>query len=116
MDCEPVGSTSCTGFPSADNQRRHTSAAAEPRGESTGPEYGFYCYNPWAFYMAMSNHLRVNNDTAFLKSRAGSSRLNLTVEQALEGIATDFEEYVAAILTSHTRTQASEPLLFRAAI
>ena len=47
--------------------------------------------NPWAFYMAMSNHLRVNNDTSFLQSRAASARLNLTVEEALEGIVTDFE-------------------------
>ena len=51
--------------------------------------------NPWAFYMAMSNHLRVNNDTSFLTSRAASARLNLTVEEALEGIVTDFEVRVA---------------------
>ena len=45
--------------------------------------------------MAMSNHLRVNNDTSFLTSRAASARLNLTVEEALEGIVTDFEVRVA---------------------
>ena len=38
----------------------------------------------WAFYMAMSNHLRVNNDTAFLHARAANS--SQSVEQALEGI------------------------------
>ena len=40
----------------------------------------------------MSNHLRVNNATSFLKMKAASS--NMTVEEALEGIATDFEEYL----------------------
>ena len=57
-----------------------------------GPEYGFYCYNPWAYYMMASNHLRVNNDTTFLHMQAASS--NQTVEDALEGIATDFQEYL----------------------
>jgi hypothetical protein len=42
----------------------------------------------------MSNHLRVNNDTAFLGKRAASARLSLTVEDALEGIVTDFQEYL----------------------
>ena len=55
----------------------------------------WFADNPWAFYMAMSNHLRVNNDTSFLRSRAASARLNLTVEEALEGIVTDFEVRVA---------------------
>ena len=61
--------------------------------------------NPWAFYMAMSNHLRVNNDTSFLTSRAASARLNLTVEEALEGIVTDFEVRVAVapvVLQQHS--------------
>ena len=48
--------------------------------------------NPWAYYMAMSNHLRVNNDTNFLHSQAATS--NMTVEDALEGIATEFLEYL----------------------
>ena len=58
----------------------------------------WFADNPWAFYMAMSNHLRVNNDTSFLRSRAASARLNLTVEEALEGIVTDFEVRVAESL------------------
>ena len=58
----------------------------------------WFADNPWAFYMAMSNHLRVNNDTSFLRSRAASARLNLTVEEALEGIVTDFEVRVAVAL------------------
>jgi hypothetical protein len=45
------------------------------------PQYGFYCYNPWAFFLTMSNHLRLNNDTAFFNARAASS--NKTVEEAL---------------------------------
>jgi hypothetical protein len=48
--------------------------------------------NPWAYYMMASNHLRVNNDTKFLHMQAASS--NQTVEDALEGIATDFQEYL----------------------
>ena len=51
-----------------------------------------YCYNPWAYYMMASNHLRINNDTKFLHMRAASS--NQTVEDALEAIATDFQEYL----------------------
>ena len=43
--------------------------------------------------MAMSNHLRVNNDTNFLRSRA-ANRSDLDVEAALEGIALDFKEYL----------------------
>ena len=89
LDCEPLGSTSC-GFAGEQSPQQMPSGATP--GE--GPEYGFYCYNPWAFYMAMSNHLRLNNDTAFLRSKAASS--NLTVEEALEGIATDFQEYLIA--------------------
>ena len=42
--------------------------------------------------MMASNHLRVNNDTKFLHMQAASS--NQTVEDALEGIATDFQEYL----------------------
>ena len=42
--------------------------------------------------MAISNHLRVNNDTQFLHSLAGGT--NRTVEQALEGIATQYQEYL----------------------
>ena len=40
----------------------------------------------------MSNNARVNNDSTFLAMRAATS--NMTVEQALEGIATDFQEYL----------------------
>eukprot|EP01046_Picozoa_sp_COSAG06_P025616 COSAG06_NODE_2163_length_7438_cov_2.447200_7_plen_421_part_00 len=116
LDCEPIGSGSCS-FPNetttvetiADTPPASPTAAAETTAttaagtttdaqrsaaDSGGPEYGFYCYNPWAFYMAMSNHLRVNNDTAFLGQIAASSRLNLTVDEALEGIVTDFQEYL----------------------
>ena len=81
MDCEPVGSTNC-----GSNNRDSVAS------ESKGPEYGFYCYNPWAFYMAMSNHLRINNDTGFLLAKAANS--NMTVEDALEGIVTDWQEYL----------------------
>ena len=56
------------------------------------PQYGFYCYNPWAFFMTMSNHLRLNNDTAFLNARAAST--NKTVLEALEAIATDWQNYL----------------------
>lgn len=42
--------------------------------------------------MMASNHLRINNDTKFLHMRAASS--NQTVEDALEAIATDFQEYL----------------------
>ena len=76
----------------------------------------WFADNPWAFYMAMSNHLRVNNDTSFLTSRAASARLNLTVEEALEGIVTDFEVQIAVapvVLQQHTRglSAASSVLL-----
>jgi hypothetical protein len=79
MDCLPLGSTSCNFSPSSrpSIENSHTKTQSEP-------EYGFYCYNPWAYYMAMSNHLRVNNDTAFLRSRAANS--SQSVEQALEGV------------------------------
>ena len=49
-------------------------------------------YNPWAFYMAMSNHLRVNNDSVFLQQEAAAS--GMSVEDALEGIATDWQAYL----------------------
>lgn len=38
--------------------------------------------------MAMSNHLRVNNDTKFMKMPAANSSLD--VEGALESIVTDW--------------------------
>ena len=44
LDCKPLGSGSC-GF----NNR--IEAPPTPPPAKTGPEYGFYCYNPWAFYM-----------------------------------------------------------------
>jgi hypothetical protein len=50
-------------------------AAAAP---SPSPKYGFYCYNVWAYFLTMSNHLRVNNDTDFLNSLAGKDK-TLTV-------------------------------------
>ena len=102
MDCEPLGSGSC-GFASSAASENGTAATAPkappPATAATAdsaepkPEYGFYCYNPWAFYMAMSNHLRVNNDTDFLRSHA-ANRSDLDVEAALEGIALDFLEYL----------------------
>ena len=61
-------------------------------GNMTAPQYGFYCYNPWAYYMTMSNHLRINNDTAFLMAVAANT--SQTVEQALQTIVMDWQEYL----------------------
>jgi hypothetical protein len=99
MDCAPIGRSgtkwgvACP-FPNASTIAVSTKKLAPPQPPVAleGPEYGFYCYNPWAYYMMASNHLRVNNDTRFLHMQAASS--NQTVEDVLEGIATDFEEYL----------------------
>ena len=47
LDCKPIGSGSCS-FPdgSVDDVQ---AAVAPPPPPLSGPEYGFYCYNPWAF-------------------------------------------------------------------
>ena len=74
--------------------------AADKLEVEEGPEYGFYCYNPWSYYMAMSNHVRVNNATDFLVMNAGNNSLDIDVEQALEG-----SPYIL------TRTQLSLSLL-----
>jgi hypothetical protein len=95
MDCAPIGKggskwgVGC-GWKNASNGVR--SPPPPPPPPLQGPEYGFYCYNPWAYYTMASNHLRINNDTQFLGMQAASS--NMTVEEALEGIATDFQEYL----------------------
>jgi hypothetical protein len=67
LDCEPIGSGSC-GFPEAtagaaqdggrgehteDGQGEARRRSLQQDEEGSGPEYGFYCYNPWAFYMVM---------------------------------------------------------------
>jgi hypothetical protein len=44
--------------------------------------------------MAMSNHLRVNNDTAFLAAHAASNIRNISVEGALDIIVNDYKEYL----------------------
>jgi len=50
-------------------------------------------YSPWAYYMAMSNHLRLNNDTSFLLAKAADT--NMTVDEALQEIVMDSKEYVS---------------------
>ena len=114
MDCEPVGSTQCT-YAGGDGETTTaiatatTTAAAPPRrpaapGRSggpkgrngnAGPEYGFYCYNPSAYFSALGAHLRINNDSAFLASAAhAASSPVYSVDDALHGIATDWTEYL----------------------
>ena len=114
MDCGPPGragskwGVGCS-FPNTteegsgttterDEEEEEVTVGSEP-AHVAGPEYGFYCYNPWAYYMAMSNHLRVNNDSAFLNMRAANS--NLTVEDAL------------GELRRITRSQLLSPMLAR---
>ena len=112
MDCAPIGKGGSlwgVGCGWNDTSDRHlvdatgamplpppppakTAPPALPPLLQGGPEYGFYCYNPWAYYMMASNHARINNDTKFLCMQAANS--NQTVEDALEGIATDFQEYL----------------------
>ena len=48
-----------------------------------------YPFNIWSYGLAISNHLAVNNDSAFLRARAGAT--NLTVDEAFEGIALDWQ-------------------------
>lgn len=43
--------------------------------------------------MAMSNHLRLNNDTSFLLAKAADT--NMTVDEALQEIVMDSKEYVS---------------------
>lgn len=89
LDCEPIGSTSCT-YSSADQGGVPLPLSSALSGkESWGP---FYCYNPSAFFSAMGSHLRLNNDSSFLRSTAAGS--SLTVDQVLEFIATDYEEFL----------------------
>ena len=83
MDCKPVGSTQCT-YAASPPAAAHAPARA--------PEYGFYCYNPSAFFSALGAHLRVNNDTSFLNSRASGS--SQSVDDVLQGIATDYQQYL----------------------
>jgi hypothetical protein len=120
MDCNPIGKGTSCGFTDGDvtsaTNRANANAAgtgagasggkgggggggggassagAGAGGELSGPQYGFYCYNPWAYYMAMSNHLRVNNDTAFLTEHAASS--SKTVQDALRTIVLDWKNYL----------------------
>ena len=66
----------------------------------------YYDDDRWAFYMAMGNHLRINNDSTFLYSRAANS--SLTVAEALETIVTDFEEYL--IPGTHLVVRVSESI------
>jgi len=44
--------------------------------------------------MAMSNHVRLNNATDFLEQHAANNTRNLKVEDALEMIVKDFQEYL----------------------
>eukprot|EP00040_Diaphanoeca_grandis_P030960 m.184217 g.184217 ORF g.184217 m.184217 type:complete len:635 (+) comp32181_c5_seq16:689-2593(+) len=89
MDC-PLGSPGPFGSNKCQNR-----PGPPPPPPPPGPEYGFYCYNPWAYYMAMSNHLRINNDTSFLaQSATPISKRNISVEDALELIVLDFMEYL----------------------
>jgi hypothetical protein len=74
-DCAPAGSASC------EFARASAALKNAPEGD---PKYGFYCYNVWAYFLTMSNHLRCNNDTEFMNAKAATS--NLTVDQLLEAI------------------------------
>jgi len=47
-----------------------------------------YPYNKWAYALAINTHMRINNDTEFLNSKAGTS--NLTVDEALENLTLDW--------------------------
>lgn len=42
----------------------------------------------------MSNHVRLNNATDFLEQHAANNTRNLKVEDALEMIVKDFQEYL----------------------
>lgn len=100
LDCEPVGSGSCT----------YRQTKESPNAEAlSGPEYGFYCYNPWAYYLTISNHLRLNNDSAFLLAQAANS--SKTVDGALEVIVTDWKEYVGSTpsLSLHGHSTGPQP-------
>jgi hypothetical protein len=110
MDCAPLGSSAPFGTGTCGMAPHPGAVPGGVRGGSGSgsgggggdgggsgaptalPEYGFYCYNPWAYYMTASNHLRVNNDSAFLHARAANS--SVTVEGALLGIATDWQHYL----------------------
>eukprot|EP00117_Sycon_ciliatum_P012894 scpid45499/ scgid13774/ len=98
MDCSPPGTVSCK-FPSHSEQPSHDKRTVMWRdgtesneASPASPPTGFYCYNLWALFMTISNHLRVNNDEEFLKSKAGST--NMTVEEALANVATFWKQYV----------------------
>ena len=82
----PKPTTQQTAADSAENTREE--------GEEGGPQYGFYCYNPWAYYMAMSNHARVNNASSFLAMHAANNTRGLTVDDAMEIIVQDYREYL----------------------
>ena len=101
MDCAPLGSSAPFGSGTC-GVAPHPGVAPQPGGDRGGsgsgrgsgsgggsgaaaalPEYGFYCYNPWAYYMTASNHLRVNNDSAFLRARAANSSVTVEVRRPL---------------------------------
>ena len=87
LDCAPPGTTNCN-F----NSPESGSAGGKDENLGGGPPRGFYCYNLWALFMTLSNHLRINNDVTFLKSQAGST--NMTVEEALANVATFWKNYI----------------------
>ena len=96
MDCDPpsssgpFGSNTCGTAPSPGIDAEAFAAA---RAEA-GPEYGFYCYNPWAYYMALGNHARLNNASDFLAQHAANNTRGMDVEAALEAIVLDYKEYL----------------------
>lgn len=73
LDCPPVGSAydDCT-----------YSGVAEPGTLENDGEKTTYPYNTWSYGFSIFNHLRVNNDSAFLGERAANS--TMSVDEALE--------------------------------
>eukprot|EP00039_Didymoeca_costata_P004349 m.72778 g.72778 ORF g.72778 m.72778 type:complete len:733 (-) comp12357_c0_seq3:125-2323(-) len=86
MDCEPIGTGSCN-YPA--NKKEKRKEPKTRRDAAKTPEYGFYCYNPWAYYMAMSNHVRVNNASDVKMNHNGGN-----IMTALLNISTDWENYL----------------------
>ena len=93
MDCDPpassgpFGSNTCGAAPAPGLD----SEAFDAARAAAGPEYGFYCYNPWAYYMALGNHARLNNASDFLAQHAANNTRGMDVEAALEAIVLDYK-------------------------
>eukprot|EP01079_Euglenida_sp_SAG-EU17-18_P003828 gene3828-4218_t len=84
LDCSPPGSTNCK-YLEEEGPLHGTSHSTHTLPSAPAVSGLVFCYDPWAFFTGIANHIRVNNASEFLYANAGT--YSTTVDQHLEDVA-----------------------------